>query len=240
MVNDEDPDDWSGIEIARDTAPDVPKIVLTAYPGVRAVREALSPALRDVPPAVAFLSKKQGLPSVLEAIRVALDPGIAASRMRLLAAMESPNVLALSEATERLGVDDSMERIRSLLEVERADLSVSREAAERRASQQSLYVNIAAWIAVGLIVVALVLLARGEMAGTTASLAATLAVSAVKRLFEGRAREAQKAAQDGLRRVVRLNWVHQMIEIAGQLDGPRRGNGLERILDFMLSDGKDL
>src|ERR1700677_3404259 len=85
MVNDEDPDDWSGIEIARDIAPMVPKIVLTAYPCVRAVREALSPALRDVPAAVDFLSKKQGLPMLLEAVRVALDPGASESRKRLLA-----------------------------------------------------------------------------------------------------------------------------------------------------------
>jgi len=120
-VNDEDPEDWSGLEIARDTAPDVPKIVLTAYPGVRAVREALSPALRDVPPAVDFLSKTQGLPALLAGIRLALDPGSAASRKRLLATMESPNVLELSEATERLGVDDSIRRIRALLEADRSN-----------------------------------------------------------------------------------------------------------------------
>jgi len=89
-------------------------------------------------------------------------------------------------------------------------------------------------------VAALALMAKGQMGGTTASLVATLAVSAVKKLFEDRARESQKVVQDGLRRIVRLNWIHQMVEIAGQLDRQKREHGLERIPEFMLSDGEDL
>ncbi len=239
MVNEEDPEDWTGLEIACDTAPDVPKIILTAYPSVRAVREALSPALREVPAAVNFLSKKEGFPAVAEAIDVAIDPIAVSSRKRLLASLEARNVFALSEAADRFGGDELVKRIRELLEADRLELARVTQTAEERAKRLNLYVDLSAWMAIGLIVVALLLMLKGRLAATTASLLATLSVSAVKKLFEGRAREAQKVAQHGFQRVVRLNWVHQMIEVAAQLNPSKCESWLERILEFMLSDGKD-
>lgn len=240
MSNDDDPDDWSGIEVARDTAPEIPKIVLTAYPTVRAVREALSPALRKVPPAVDFLSKQQGLPALLAAVRGALDPDAVCRRGRLLAAMDSPNTLALSEAPARFGSEESINRVRRLLESDRSELSVPREAARKRAHQLNHYANIAAWIAIALIVVALCLLAMGRLTGSVASLLATLAISAVKQLFDGRAREAQRSADQGAERVARLNWIHEMIEITTQMDPKSRERSLERILEFMLTGSRNL
>ena len=50
--------DWSGIWVARNTDPMIPKIILTAFPeNWKAVREALSAPVDGLPPAVEFLSK---------------------------------------------------------------------------------------------------------------------------------------------------------------------------------------
>ena len=52
LLNDGDEKDISGLTLARETARSVPKIILTRFATVEAVREALGPQLEGLPPAV--------------------------------------------------------------------------------------------------------------------------------------------------------------------------------------------
>ncbi len=68
LVNDSDAKDASGLSIAKEVAPTVPKIILTDFPSYHHVREALRPQLQGLPAAVDFLAKEEGPEALLEAV----------------------------------------------------------------------------------------------------------------------------------------------------------------------------
>ena len=69
LVDDDDDKDTSGLTIAKEVAPLVPKIILTNFPSVDAVREALRSQLQVLPPAVDFLEKRAGLEAMIASVR---------------------------------------------------------------------------------------------------------------------------------------------------------------------------
>lgn len=74
LVNDDDEKDTSGLTLAKDPAyRPVPKIIITDYPTYEAVREALGLALDGLPPAVAFLAKKEGPEAMIQTVDRALQ-----------------------------------------------------------------------------------------------------------------------------------------------------------------------
>jgi len=76
LEDDDDDKDVSGLILAKD--PDyrtIPKIILTGFPSVAAVREALGPVLDSLPPAVDFVAKDDGPEVMLRAVRAALELG---------------------------------------------------------------------------------------------------------------------------------------------------------------------
>ena len=72
LLNDEDEHDRSGLDLAAQVAPSIPKIILTRYPSYEAVRQALAPQLNGLPPAVDFVPKQDGPAVLLTAVRKAL------------------------------------------------------------------------------------------------------------------------------------------------------------------------
>lgn len=72
LINDDDEKDSSGLSVAKESASSVPKIILTRFPTVEAMREALGPALDGLPPAVDFVAKQEGPQALLTAVRKAL------------------------------------------------------------------------------------------------------------------------------------------------------------------------
>lgn len=72
LLNDEDSNDISGLEVARHVALAVPKIILTRFPSWKDVRAALGAQLDGLPAAVDFVDKKEGPHVLLTAVRNAL------------------------------------------------------------------------------------------------------------------------------------------------------------------------
>jgi CheY-like chemotaxis protein len=72
LLNDKDDKDFSGLDLAKRVAPSIPKIILTRFATVEAVREALGPQLESLPPAVDFIAKQEGPQALLTAVRKAL------------------------------------------------------------------------------------------------------------------------------------------------------------------------
>jgi DNA-binding response OmpR family regulator len=69
MRDENDDKDISGLSLAKQTAyRSIPKIILTKYPSYEYVREALGPALDDLPPAVDFTVKQEGPTAMLRAV----------------------------------------------------------------------------------------------------------------------------------------------------------------------------
>jgi DNA-binding response OmpR family regulator len=92
LVNDDDEKDTSGLTLAKDPAyRPVPKIIITGYPTYEAVREALGPALDGLPPAVAFLAKKEGPEAMIQAVDRALQEQVGISwELQIVGGLEPP------------------------------------------------------------------------------------------------------------------------------------------------------
>ena len=73
LEDDDDEKDDSGLILAREVAPSAPKIILTNFPNVNNVKEALRPLKDGLPPAVDFIDKKEGPEALLRSIRNALS-----------------------------------------------------------------------------------------------------------------------------------------------------------------------
>ncbi len=73
LTDDEDDKDISGLTLAKETSPEIPKIILTRYQSWEAVREALRMAESDRPPAVDFVAKQEKLEGLLKHIRDAFQ-----------------------------------------------------------------------------------------------------------------------------------------------------------------------
>lgn len=74
LRDDDDEKDTSGLTLAKEEAHIIPKIILTGFPSVEAVREALGPQLNGLPAAVEFVSKKEGPPALIQAVHRGLGP----------------------------------------------------------------------------------------------------------------------------------------------------------------------
>jgi DNA-binding NtrC family response regulator len=60
LRDDDDDKDTSGLTLAKEVARTIPKVILTNFPSVDAVREALKPQLSGLSPAVDFVGKQEG------------------------------------------------------------------------------------------------------------------------------------------------------------------------------------
>lgn len=74
LRDDDDEKDISGLTLAKELERTLPKILLTNYPTVDAVREALKPQLDGLPVALTFVSKKEGHQALIQAVQNTLGP----------------------------------------------------------------------------------------------------------------------------------------------------------------------
>lgn len=72
LINDNDNKDFSGLSVAKESFSSVPKIILTKFPTVKAVRETLGATLDGLSPGVDFVAKQEGPQALLTAVRKAL------------------------------------------------------------------------------------------------------------------------------------------------------------------------
>jgi DNA-binding NtrC family response regulator len=69
LVDDDDEKDVSGLTLAKEAGRSIPKIILTNYPSVDAVRDALRPQLDGLPAAIEFVSKLEGVEALIQAVQ---------------------------------------------------------------------------------------------------------------------------------------------------------------------------
>lgn len=137
LRDDSDDRDTSGLEIAREMAPGVPKIMLTGFPTWEAVRDALGPRVGDGPPAVDFIHKQEGPQALLLAVDWTLrQPQLKANIMR---EFEIQSLMALPPLLVDLGPEEGALRLKRSLDVTALQLSQHREREDRRASRYHLW-----------------------------------------------------------------------------------------------------
>ena len=75
LLNDDDEKDVSGLELAKNIARPLPIIILTGYPAIEYVRQALRFRANNIPVAHDFITKEEGPKALLTAVRGALEIG---------------------------------------------------------------------------------------------------------------------------------------------------------------------
>lgn len=73
LINDDDENDTSGLELARTFSYSVPTLILTSHPTVEYVRRAMRPHLDGRPGIFDFLTKQEGPEALITAIQRALE-----------------------------------------------------------------------------------------------------------------------------------------------------------------------
>lgn len=72
LENDNDHRDTSGLRIAKEVAPSIPKIVLSRFPTFETIREALKLGSDGLPTAVDFVAKEEGSEKLMASVRRSL------------------------------------------------------------------------------------------------------------------------------------------------------------------------
>lgn len=73
LEDDKDENDTSGLEIAKNVAHNIPKVIVSQYESFDAARNALGIKADGLPVAVEFVKKSEGIEGILKAIRKGLD-----------------------------------------------------------------------------------------------------------------------------------------------------------------------
>jgi DNA-binding NarL/FixJ family response regulator len=192
LVDDKDEKDVSGLTLARQTDPSIPKIILTAFPTYQAVREALGPSLDGLPLAVGFVAKNEGVHKLLATIRLAksrLNPRFEARLLKLLGLQR---LVAVVNRMDELGPSELARLIQVSYEATIRELSEQIKLGARQAAQLHRGGMICGAIAIVLIVAVVAAVWLGEMTPTLISCAASAISKIASAFFYQRESEAQK------------------------------------------------
>jgi len=198
LERDWDERDLSGITLAKQAEPSIPKIIWTNHPTIAAVKSALGPSLDGLPAAVGFVSKlsDEGLPALLNAIRLALTPANGQIMRRTLQAFEVKAPVALHNRVEELGPEVASERMHGLLR----DMAQELERGRERDSHEMLRLRktgiVVGWVGTATIVAMFPLLWFGAIEAGFLSAGVSTLTNLAHKLFAKR----ENAAQDRLTR----------------------------------------
>ncbi|MDX6499170.1 MAG: two-component system, NtrC family, response regulator GlrR [Blastocatellia bacterium] len=240
LERDWDERDFSGITLAKQAERSIPKIIWTNHPTVEAVKQALGPALDGLPAAVGFVSKlnDEGLPTLLNSIRLALTPIDAPLTRRVLQAFQAEAPVALHNRVQEIGPEAAGERMQMLLRDMSQELERGRERESRQATQLHASSVAVSWVGIAAIVITLALLWFGETRIGLLSAAVTAITNVVQKLFTTQ----ERAAQDRLTRSYKkLEEIYRATHLFAICDGfesqEARDTYRRKLLDHIIDQG---
>lgn len=238
LVNDTDEQDFSGIALAKQLDPALPKIMWTGFPTYEAVRRAMGPDLDGIPAAVGFVSKldDEGLPALLTAVRLALSPADSRLTRKVLQSFDVKAPAALHHRMREVGPEETGARVRQSLDDVTAELNHWREAESLRASQWHWVGLVAGWVGLALIAVTAVLLLLHSVDGGLLSLIATGVSTFIHNVYSAKEKEAHNRIRRSYNELERINLAANMLIICGSLPPKDRVVYLKKILDQMLNE----
>jgi CheY-like chemotaxis protein len=220
LVDDEDEKDTSGLALARELDPSIPKIILTRFPTYQAVRQALGPALDGLPQAVGFVAKQEGLKALLRQVRLALAPMASPLMSGLLQAFQAPVSLALPRRIQEVGPEEASHRLHSAFEATSREVKQYRRQENQRAAQYHTTGLVASALGMTMIVTSVALVWRGQLQASLLPLVASVVIDASGALFFVREDAAHKRANRLFEQLVDLNQVGNVLIICDSLESP--------------------
>jgi CheY-like chemotaxis protein len=231
LRDDTDSKDTSGLLLARELGADVPKILLTNYPSVKAVREALAPGPDGRPSTVAFVSKREGLDALARVVRLALMP----TNQSLLRALGSSTMHELPNRIEELGAERASLQLRTFIDGQRRALAEQQELAGRRAAESHRIGVVASVAGFALILGAIAASLAGTVPTATVMMAGSLIINATSALFCVNADKAHRRLRGFLQQQEQLLKVANMLDLCNTFENPsERDRNRQAVFDWFL------
>lgn len=218
LAKDEDEKDFSGLALARETAITVPKIILTRFPTYQAVREALGSTIDNLPPAVGFVAKQEGLEALLRHVRLALLSLNPLLETRLLQEFKATAMLSLPARISEVGPDEASRRLQQSFEAAAIEITKYREQENRRAAQYHIAGLIASSLGMALILGSVATIWLNYIDATILPLIVSALVEAVGALFFIREDSAYKRVNSYFIQLNELNSVGNLLSICDTLE----------------------
>ncbi len=236
LINNDDEDDLSGLVLAKQLPSRLPKVMLTAYPTYQAVREALGPALNNVPPAVGFIAKQEGLNALLTAVRLALAQLPSSFQNNVLKVFNAPALPALREQLIHLDAGELAQYLKTAVEKTEAELAPQRMAALQDAARLHKFGLIARSVSLLLLTTAILLLFFGLTSYGAVSVIGT-ALAKCFDLWWGKHEEHARQRADKLyNELRRTKQGEHLLLMCGLLEDPQaRDDCRKRIIEHILS-----
>lgn len=213
LLDNTDEKDESGLTLAKETDPSIPKIIMTDFPTYQAAREALKPSFNGLPAAVGFVAKTEGLYKLLAAIQLAgahLNPRLEA---HLLKSLGVRALVAIVSRMDEIGPAELARFYQESSEAAIRELCEQIKLVARQASKLHEGGKVCGWGAFALVLTAFMAgaLKPGATAPVSAAAAAAGALSKIAGAFfyrrESEALKRLSALNEELRQVERERYL---------------------------------
>lgn len=236
LLDNDDEKDVSGLEVAMDSAPQVPKIILTDFPTWQTVRAALGPTDNGGPPAVDYVAKSEGSEALLRAVRLTLLSLSPELEKNVLQAFKVPATVALRNRLNEIGAEDAAARLRDAYEDTSAEMRAHRERESGRASRLHAWGLTASIAGIALIFVALGFLIAGVGTGAVVTLVGDAVAAAVGVLFSRREDAAHKRVESYYKQLDELSRADKILAICESLESAgARDEYKKKVIDYLLA-----
>jgi CheY-like chemotaxis protein len=220
LRDDDDENDTSGLDIAREVAPKIPKIILTAYPTWEGVKQAMAPNLNGLPAAVDFLSKTEGPDAIIRAIELALDAPI--FRKNLLEVFDVPNMMAIPPHLNSMEIDAVTDRLQKSFDKTSRQLVKVQEDQVRRAARLHRLAIAMAIAGMFVILFGAILAFMGYISQIITTSVATVLLEAISVLFFQREDAAHRQVRDSYSQLDEMNKLNHLLSICDTIQTAKK------------------
>jgi CheY-like chemotaxis protein len=227
LFDDDDAKDVSGLTVAQEISPRVPKILLTGYLAVEELRDRVQGGT--------VLSKNEGFEALLRSVKIGLLSLEPLLTKNVLRAFQLTAAISLPTRIQEVGPEEATHRVLQSLDATRSELKIAREQENRRASQHHLLGLIGVAIGLLIIMASVVLLMLQQVTASVASMVVSLVVHGLSTLQFVREDVAHKRVRVYYEELEGLNRMGNLIEICGGLISTHdRDKYRKKIIDHLL------
>jgi len=215
MIDDNDQKDVSGLTLAKEVAPEVPKIILTGFPTWEAVKEALGPDINGISLATDFLSKQEGAGALLRAVDLTLNRSYL--KTHLFQSFELVSIMELPQRISELGPEEASNRLQESFDDTSKELTQYREQENQRAAQYHFWGLLTSIVGMCLVAISVVLILVKVAEPSILPLIVGAISQAASILFFNREEKAYKRVNTYFKQLNELNNLGNLLTICESL-----------------------
>lgn len=211
MLDDDDEQDTSGLEIARKFGQALPVIMLTGYPTWEHVKAALEPNLNGLSSAVDFIAKSEGPLAMLQAVNLTLM--VPRFKRNVLDEFNAETTQAFHDTLRCEEPEDLTEKFKKSLERTEQDLLQFRQELFRQSERYQEFAIRMGLLGIGIILVGAFLVFFEIMHLAVLSGVASIVSEAISILFIRRAVQSSRHVDQQYRKLQEIYQASHLISI---------------------------